>query len=450
MSNFTTQVRFICETACGETESRGLADLDRILEAGREYIFDFDYPIFDEAYRIPLETKILKHYYTREISEETVGLWKLRLSARMGEIMPYYNQLYQSELLSFNPLYDADYTRTGNRDGSHASQESTESVNRGSDSMTGTVKDTGLTTETTGTTGTASENTSATGMESRTDTGSATRTGSSTETKTGGVTEVTGSNAVKTNTGTETRNLTSNTTDSGRGTRNTSTSGSDVETTERDNITDHWDYYSDTPQGSIGFIPGSEGTPQAAEELRNQTYLTNVRHVTDDTTGSSEEKTTEYGKETGEVSTEDKTTASTGTDSLTLNTNENTNASGSRDSQTTETGTGTNTETEQKKNAGETVRTDTGRKENTQSTTGQREGTDHSTREYDTRNTRSGSSTGTTTANARNLEEYTEHVIGKMGSGSYSSLLMEFRKTFLNIDLMVIESLSDLFFGLWE
>ena len=286
MSNFTTEVRFICETANGETESKGYSDLDAILESGREYIFDFDYPIFDPAYKQPLETKILRHYYTREISEETVGLWKLRLSARMSEIMPFYNKLYESELLAFNPFYDVDYTRSGNRDGTHDSQESTETATTGSDAMTGSVQDSALSTETTDTRGTASENTSTNGLESRTDNGTSTRTGSTSETKTGGVTEVTGSNGVKTNTGTETRNLTSNTTDSGRGTRNTTNSGSDVETTDRDNTTDHWDYYSDTPQGSIGFIPGSEGTPQAAEELRNQTYLTNVRHVTDDTAGS--------------------------------------------------------------------------------------------------------------------------------------------------------------------
>ena len=33
---------------------------------------------------------------------------------------------------------------------------------------------------------------------------------------------------------------------------------------------------------------------------------------------------------------------------------------------------------------------------------------------------------------------------------SYAKMLKEFRETFLNIDMMVIESLSDLFFGLWE
>lgn len=33
----------------------------------------------------------------------------------MNEIMPYYNQLYESQLLTFNPLYDKDLTTTGTR-----------------------------------------------------------------------------------------------------------------------------------------------------------------------------------------------------------------------------------------------------------------------------------------------------------------------------------------------
>ncbi len=74
-------------------------------------VFDFDFPIFDENYRSVLETKILKHYYTREIAHETVGLWKLKLNTKLNEIMPFYNQLYKSELIEFNPLYDVELTR---------------------------------------------------------------------------------------------------------------------------------------------------------------------------------------------------------------------------------------------------------------------------------------------------------------------------------------------------
>ena len=119
MSKYTTEVRFICETEAGYTESKGFNSIDNILDIAAPKIFNFDFPIFDENYRLPLEKKILRHYYTREISEETVGLWKLRLQDRLCMIMPYYNKLYESELLEFNPLYDVDYTRqhTGESEG---------------------------------------------------------------------------------------------------------------------------------------------------------------------------------------------------------------------------------------------------------------------------------------------------------------------------------------------
>ena len=90
----------------------GYAAIPDIIAESCPKIFDFPYPIFDESYRRVIESKILMHYYTREICEETVGLWKLRLMSRMNEIMPYYNQLYESELLKFNPFFDVDYTTT--------------------------------------------------------------------------------------------------------------------------------------------------------------------------------------------------------------------------------------------------------------------------------------------------------------------------------------------------
>lgn len=116
MSKYTTEVRFICENSAGLSESEGADNVDSILDKCWNKVFNFDFPIFDENYRQVLCRKILKHYYTREIAHETVGRWKLALNAKLNEIMPYYNQLYKSELLEFNPFYDVDLTR--NREGS--------------------------------------------------------------------------------------------------------------------------------------------------------------------------------------------------------------------------------------------------------------------------------------------------------------------------------------------
>lgn len=112
MSKYTTEVRFICESSAGLVESGGYSKIDEIITLAIPKVFDFEFPIFDEAYRNVLCRKILKHYYTREIGAETVGLWKHWLNTKLNEIMPYYNKLYESELLEFNPLYDVDITRT--------------------------------------------------------------------------------------------------------------------------------------------------------------------------------------------------------------------------------------------------------------------------------------------------------------------------------------------------
>lgn len=116
MSKYTTELRFICESLAGKTESKGYDDVASIISTARPLIFSFDYPIFDSNYKPTLETKIIRHFYTREIALETYGLWKLKLEAKMNEIMPYYNQLYESELIEFNPLHDTDIYTDGHRD----------------------------------------------------------------------------------------------------------------------------------------------------------------------------------------------------------------------------------------------------------------------------------------------------------------------------------------------
>lgn len=112
MSKYTTELRFICEQLVGFNQSQGYKNVDYIISQAITRIFDFNFPIFDENYRNPLEIKILKHFYTREICEETVGLWKLRLATKLNEIMPYYNQLYESQLIEFDLFKTVNGTGT--------------------------------------------------------------------------------------------------------------------------------------------------------------------------------------------------------------------------------------------------------------------------------------------------------------------------------------------------
>lgn len=61
-------------------------------------------PLFNEEYRKPLFCKIIKHYYLWEIGFETVGEWTYNINMDLEELLPYFNKLYQSELLAIEPL----------------------------------------------------------------------------------------------------------------------------------------------------------------------------------------------------------------------------------------------------------------------------------------------------------------------------------------------------------
>lgn len=243
MSIYTTQLRFICESLADYSESQGGNNVLNVINKSSGKIFDFDFPIFDESYKGVLCRKILMHYYTREIGLETYGLWKLKLQTKMNEIMPYYNQLYKSALIEFNPLYDADYTK-----------------------------------------------------------------------------EHTGS-------------------DAGKNSEKTGGNNSEDSEYSDSRSSTNWDVYSDTPQGALA-------------NVANETYLTNARKVTNSASGS---------------------------------------GSGSRE----------------------------------------------------------GEYSGERNGEFANTNEYVEHVFGKMPGANMSKYIIDFRKTFLNIDMMVIDELSDLFMKLW-
>ncbi len=292
MSKYTTEVRFICETAAGLDTSEGYLKTKDIIEKARPTIFDFDYPIFDESYRSVLETKIIRHFYTREIAAETVGLWKLWLESRMNEIMPYYNQLYKSELLEFNPFYDVDLTKDYNKKKNETGNTDSEYSDRGDYSKNGRINDLGSTSNTT----------------------------------------------------------------------NASSNGTDVDTIRHEQ--DRWEYFSDTPQEGINGVA----------DLR---YLTNAKHITDKGVG------------------------------------------------------GTNTKTKNDVSNSESI------------------GNNSNDRTYSENGENSNSGNNSTTNRLNGLEDYIEHIKGKTPGVSYSKLLNEFRETMLNIDMMIINELNDLFFNLW-
>lgn len=321
MSKYTTELRYICEQKAGLDESVGCDDVDRIIAGSWDKIFTTQCEFFDESYRVLLCSKILKHFYLREIGAETVGVWKLWMNTKLEEVMPYYNLLYKSALLDINPLLDVDYTKE--HEGVSDGAKNTE----GSGTVSGRKNGTNVTT--------------------------------------GGDTVTT--EGTKTTTG---RHNDSETTDS---TRNVSVSSIASATGSKG------DRYSDTPQGTI-----------ANADVEGNAYLTNVRLINDSTSGSSTDTTTDGLTETksssGGVNTTEGTDMSTTTDkneTVTVNETNNVNTTNSSD---------------------ETV---------------------------------------------HNTDSFVERVFGKMSNIPQSELLMKFRETFLNIDMMVIEEFDELFMSLW-
>lgn len=340
MSKYTTEVRYICESLAGLRESKGFNDVDEILNIATPQVFNFDFPIFDENYRFALEKKILRHYYTREIGMETYGAWKLKLQDKLCMIMPYYNELYKSATLEFNPFYDVDLTtdHSRNKDGSSNTDSKTtrnsdrKSIGKYRDNSQKNFDETLTNSGTSNTTSSGSEN----GTDARIDSKSGNRSGTDNNTR--------------------------------------------------------WDLYSDTPQGGIQGVANAEDP-----SLANNGYLTNARKITD-----------------------------AGTDSDTYS-----------DSGSTE---------------GTYGKTSSGTRANTSSGTSNKTGADTllKTTDKDFDSSQKENNTAKVTTDITNVETYLEHVKGKRGSVTYSSMLKEYRETFLNIDKLVIDELSDLFFGLWE
>ena len=69
--------------------------------------------------------------------------------------------------------------------------------------------------------------------------------------------------------------------------------------------------------------------------------------------------------------------------------------------------------------------------------------------ETKTKNEYEDNSDTSTKSNILTIEDYAEHVHGKRSYTSYAELLLILRQTFLNVDQMIVDECSDLFFGLW-
>lgn len=111
MSNYTVTIREYIESLSDGSQPT-TAD---IIENGRPKLFDFDYPLFDATYKKTFETDFIRHFYFREIGQETLGRFKFHLETWMNINMPYWNKMFESELIVFDPMKNASRTTTSTK-----------------------------------------------------------------------------------------------------------------------------------------------------------------------------------------------------------------------------------------------------------------------------------------------------------------------------------------------
>lgn len=305
-----------------------------------------DYPIFEEAHREELNRKILDHYYFREIGAETPDRFNFYLRRKMNEIMPYYNQLYISEMIKFDPMASDYYAEKRELDRANVSQ--------------------------TGKQNTEKRNTD--GKSVYSDTGEAT------------------GNALVTN------NLKENIDTTGK---KDATTNRDINTVQHDNYSEDVTYsenktnvFCDDPQTQLTSYTDDDGN------------IVNNKYATTET----------FDKITG-----------------------NKHTTGSKDSNTT-----TNDDTVYDEDtSGNSVKTNTG---TVNTDTVDKNKTNGETRSYG-----ESSTVGVELNNKEEKENNTENTEAKGRRGfNPSELLLKYRKTFLNIDMMIVEELNSLFMGVYE
>ena len=110
VSNKPPTLYFLLESIVnyGKDDKTKIKDLAK---EGRARIFNFEYPLTDKIDKEDFEVNIINHYLTRRIGSETFTLFQINLNAKLNEIMPFYNKMFDS-IDGIDLLNDVT-TRTG-------------------------------------------------------------------------------------------------------------------------------------------------------------------------------------------------------------------------------------------------------------------------------------------------------------------------------------------------
>lgn len=369
MSKYTTEVRFICESLTGHEMSQGYHNVEDIIAEAAPKIFTENWEIFEDSYRPVLENKIIRHFYFREISEETYALWRMRLDMKMCEIMPYYNQLYKTVgMFADNFWWDTDLT-TERHDDNQKNSEYDETAELEKNRHDVRVFGEDVKTDNTETKDTKNVDNKKTDNVNTTETDNKTNTQSNTKTN---------------------ESSTDNKSNTGRSVSR--------------------DFYSDTPQSGIAGVDTDVKDDDGNTEntLDGNMYLTNYRKI----------------KEEHE---DDSTDVFNGTNTrdFTGETDFDGNVKAVLDGNVDDTFTGN-------------VKDVLDGNRNTESNTDDNVDTNQHTESV-------------SLGDVKTLDDWIEHMYGKAPHGlTFIELLKKYRESLLNIDMMIIEELNPLFFGLWD
>lgn len=363
-------------------------------------IFDDTWTTFIPEHKKELCDKIVRRYWFYEIGSETPDRFKHYLNEQLSRTMPYYNELYKSNLLELLPLYDryiettTDADKTINRSLTKAGRRDISQLVDFAKSMQKIYDETN----------------NATGETTSSHSGSWSEKGTDQHTieETGTLAENTTENVVgKTTTSEES---TENMVDSISGTKDT--------TEHQTGSTSSTRRYSDTPQGTVG----PSGIDIDKSFLTN--YTADSGSSTADTTGKETIKNDETKDTTGTTSgKEDKTIDTTGKKDSDTTKDTTYNGSYNKDGTSEDSGRGTSKDdlTSQSK-----------------------------TKDFE--NSSNDTKTNELTADSESEgigEKDKRKIIMKGFTVSQSELLKQYRSTIINIDEMIIESLNTNFMGLY-
>lgn len=108
MATFTMELREVIELSGGTVEYVPMtfkgADFGTIAKLTGGATGLHTMPVFDEEYRDILTGKIVDRFWLREIGFETIDVFMMKMRVKLNEIMPFYNQLYNSTLIPYEAL----------------------------------------------------------------------------------------------------------------------------------------------------------------------------------------------------------------------------------------------------------------------------------------------------------------------------------------------------------